>query len=103
MNNDSDSLYILAQNLEGAACQIAKVRQYLLDHQMFDQWIELVYASGALISAIERVAEMLKLDERWRESWRTEDSDRQSLWEESFPPPLSQQQSIVEEKGDLNT
>lgn len=75
MNNDSDSLYILAQNIESAYFRIAKVRLDLLDNQCIHEWRELVLATGTLNSAIERVAEMLKLE----------------------------QQSIVEDKGDLNT
>lgn len=62
MNNDEDSLYILAQNVEGACLRIAKVRLDLLDRKMFEQWIELVYASSSLVSAIERLGEMLTKD-----------------------------------------
>lgn len=64
MNNDSDSLYILAQNLESAYFRIAKVRQGLLDSRCFEEWIELVYASGTLNSAIERCAEMLRQEQQ---------------------------------------
>lgn len=59
MNNDSEQMYILIQNIESAYFRIAKARQSLLDNQYFEEWRELVLASGTLNSAIERCAELM--------------------------------------------
>lgn len=75
MNHDSESLYILAQNIESVYFRIAKVRQDLLDNQCFEEWLELVYVSGTLNSAVERCAELMRQD----------------------------RQLIIGDKGDLNT
>lgn len=63
MIEDNEQLYILAQNIESAYFRIAKLRQDLLDSRCFDEWVELVYASGTLSSAIERLADMLRREE----------------------------------------
>lgn len=60
MNNDSDSLYILAQNIELAYLHIAKVRLELLDQKLYSSWSQLVVASALLDSALERLAENLR-------------------------------------------
>lgn len=60
MNNDPDSLYILAQNVELAHFRIAQTRQELLDHQMLEGWLKLIEAAEVLNAAQNRLAQMLK-------------------------------------------
>lgn len=60
MNNEFEQLYILIQDIESAYFRIAKLRQDLLDNRRFEEWLELVYTSSALDTAIDRLTEILR-------------------------------------------
>lgn len=60
----SEELSIIAQNVESAYFQIARVRQVLLDHSLYFEWQQLIEASSVLNTTQSRLCEMLMLVER---------------------------------------